>query len=172
MQVDHSTPANREMPVSCFVSCNIIIGLEHEMSIQNKFAVATLFVALLTAPVLAAPAMVMGDKANAITAAELCSRMGAFDEKDIADFVAADSVTVYRVSDAYPGSTTEAAKTEDNAKVCGAMTSSASAIGSLDKAIAANPEAAKWFNDNGFNVNDAVAIVHNPANNQFELYLR
>lgn len=142
------------------------------MSIQSKFAVATLFVALLTAPVLAAPAMVMGDKANAISAAELCSRMGAFDENDVADFVAASSVTVYHVPDTYPASTTDTTKTEDNAKVCGAMTSSAGSIGLLDKALAANPDAAKWFSDNGFNVNDAVAIVHNPTSNQFELYLR
>jgi hypothetical protein len=143
-----------------------------KMSIQNKFAVATLFVALLTAPVLAAPVMVTGDKANAISAGELCSRMGTFDEKDVADLVAASSVTVYHVPDTYPASTTDTTKTEDNAKVCGAMTSSAGAISSLDKAIAANPEAVKWFSDNGFNVNDAVAIVHNPANNEFELYLR
>lgn len=148
------------------------------MNVIRNAAAATLLLGALCAPALAAPSMVKGAMDQAVSVGELCSRMGAFDSKDVADFVAATSVTVYHVPDTY--TSTDAGKSglaatkpaDPNEKACDAMTDTAGQLGVLHKALSGNPDAVKWFTSNGLDVNDAVAIVHDTANNRFDLYMR
>ena len=60
---------------------------------------------------------------------------------------------------------------DDYEKACDAQ-DTAGMLGAMHKAFSANAEVAKWFTDNGYEINDLTAIVHNPGNNSFEIYLR
>ena len=112
---------------------------------------------------LAAPAKVEGVKGNQAPADEIVSRMGHWDATDLDDFTRADKVVVFTIS----GGTYDG---DDYNKIVAAE-SNASMLTAMHKAIADNAEVAKWFKDNGYDVNDVRAIIHHTENNSFEVYL-
>ena len=139
----------------------------------KSMVLAAGLVAFAVFPASAAPTMMKGDATQAVNVDELCSRMGSIDAKDLDDFLAAKSVTVFHIPDSYSATNTDAnKKMSDNEKACDAMAAASGPIGTLREQLAGNADVVKWFTDNGFNVNDAVALVHHTDSQTFDLYMR
>lgn len=112
---------------------------------------------------LAAPIKVDGVKANAAGADAIVSRIGQWDATDIDDLVKADKVVVFTISGGtYDGN--------DYNKIVKAE-SDTGMLTAMHQALAANADVAKWFKDNGYDVNDVRAIIHHPDSNSFDIYL-
>ena len=127
----------------------------HRIGAAAASALAVL--ALATSLAFAMPKNVAGPSDMLLKAADLAGRIGHWDATDVADFAKADTIYVFRISDAYD--------VDDHSMVSRAEDEA------MHKAFAANADVAKWFKDNGYVLNDMMAIVHMPDKNAFAVYL-
>lgn len=132
----------------------------HRIGAAAASALAVL--ALATSLAFAMPKNVAGPSDMLLKATDLAGRIGHWDATDVADFAKADTIYVFRISDAYDF--------DDHSMVSGAE-DEAGTLGDMHKAFAANADVAKWFKDNGYVLNDMMAIVHMPDKNAFAVYL-
>lgn len=116
---------------------------------------------LLFSPIAnAQPAMIDGGRKD-FHADDLTCRIDIFNEGDIADFVAASSVTVYRAD--------EVLDPDEYEELCSASDASRAVL-RLRAAIKADSAASQWFSDNGIDIDTVILMVDN-ADDTFDLYL-
>jgi hypothetical protein len=124
--------------------------------------VALAAICLLSSPALAAPKIIKADPNKTIPISELVNAMGKFDAWDTWDMAGADTISFYHVPDMY--------NFDDYETACSAM--DVAGLRKLRQALSQEKDVVKVFEDNGYKINDVVAIVHNPAQNSFAVYLR
>lgn len=125
-------------------------------------AIAAAMICALSTGVMAAPKVIKADPNKIIPVSELINYMGKFDDFDVLDMSMADTVAFFHVPDSY--------NFDDYEMACSAM--DVAGLKKLRAALANDPAVVSLFKANDYNVNDVVAIVHNPEQKSFSVYLR
>ncbi len=133
-----------------------------KLPIVKAIGGAILVLAAVVSLSFAAPTKVDGLKANAAAADEIVSRMGQWDATDVDDLAKADKIVVFSISSGIYES-------DDVQKIVDAEGDAR--LTAMHKALAANADVAKWFKDNGYDINDTRAIIHHRDTNTFDIYL-
>lgn len=132
-------------------------------SIGAMAASAVAVLALSTSLSFAMPKNVPGPAGQQLQAQALADHIGHWDATDVTDFGKATEVWVYSINNTYSDS--------KDIELLAAAEDAAGTLGDMHKAFAANADVEKWFKDNGYLLNDMMAIIHVPEKNAFVVYL-